>query len=373
MSTKAQRFTGGPPTATPRGGKAFTLLELIGVLAIVAILAAALVPNVIRQVDQAAWTKETADLKAMGEALELSIRNHKTVPDFTNLPAVIAREMALPVGGVSHTPRGYARAFLVDPNLRIDGAILPFTQTAAGAARPVSARLMFVSSYAGGLPVGSGIPTSAEFNAIWDAPENGVPSTWTSWAGKGDELRIRRLNLEPLFHRLVLVNRDANGAARYAIDSTNSIALLAGAASLDAWFLDGSVVGLHYSNGVVATKFLLDRDMSFVFEQGQWRGWIGPGDPYYSIADEFNLEAGLFLNAATSPRNRGGASQNGVLVAMYVFMMDYALWAEQCPRFSRHGLGGGTLTVPEYLILDSIGKNESGGILDSASEDLIAR
>jgi hypothetical protein len=56
---------------------------------------------------------------------------------------------------------------------------------------------------------------------------------------------------------------------------------------------------------------------------------------------------------------------------MYVFMFDYALWAEQCPHFSRHGLGGNISSVPEYAILDALGKNQAGGILFDASEDLL--
>src|SRR6266540_501066 len=44
---------------------AFSLIEMIGVLAVIAILAAALVPNVIRRMDIAARQRETSDLKVM--------------------------------------------------------------------------------------------------------------------------------------------------------------------------------------------------------------------------------------------------------------------------------------------------------------------
>ena len=87
-------------------------------------------------------------------------------------------------------------------------------------------------------------------------------------------------------------------------------------------------------------------------------------------SDAFVREALEFLGSDWNSKAKGGASQTGVLVAMYVFMFDYALWAEECPNFSRHGLGN-TLQVPEYTILDALAKNQAGGILYDASQNLL--
>src|SRR5439155_18465990 len=46
----------------------FTLIEMIGVLGVIAILAAVMAPSVIRRVDRAAWTKETADLNSIADS-----------------------------------------------------------------------------------------------------------------------------------------------------------------------------------------------------------------------------------------------------------------------------------------------------------------
>src|SRR6266540_2609307 len=53
--------------------RAFSLIELIGVLAVIAILAAALVPALIRQMDKIAGDQESAALKSFSDALQQSI------------------------------------------------------------------------------------------------------------------------------------------------------------------------------------------------------------------------------------------------------------------------------------------------------------
>src|SRR5437899_5098012 len=57
----------------------WTLIESIAVMAVLAILAALVAPSVIKRVDRAAWTKETADLNAIGDALTQSILRTKSV------------------------------------------------------------------------------------------------------------------------------------------------------------------------------------------------------------------------------------------------------------------------------------------------------
>jgi hypothetical protein len=258
---------------------------------------------------------------------------------------------------------------------------LPFTQTAAGSVPPVSARVILVSSLTQPLPVATGVPSSAVFDSIWAAGENAVPAGWGTYNGTGEELRIRRINLGPLFHRLMLIDRDSDTVdpgyqpPLFSIDSPDTFEVASGAAGHDALYLDGTVVGLHSAGGALHTRYVQKRDISFVFERGLWRGWIGPGNPTFDASDEFVAEAVAFLGSDWNANARRGASQTGVLVTMYVFMFDYALWAEECPNFSTHGAPGGAnvQNVPEYAVLDSLGKNQAGGILYGASLDLLDR
>src|SRR6266508_4265734 len=71
---------GGAPR---KGQRAFSLIELTGVLAVVAILAAALVPALIRQLDRIAGEQETAALKSFGDALQQGILRKRYVPGAT--------------------------------------------------------------------------------------------------------------------------------------------------------------------------------------------------------------------------------------------------------------------------------------------------
>jgi prepilin-type N-terminal cleavage/methylation domain-containing protein len=379
------------PSPLPnRGQGGFTMIEMIGVLALVAILAAVMMPSVIKQVDQAAWTRETSDLNELAQALERSVVRAKTVPNVAGIPAAIANELAMPLNGITTNPRGRARAFLMDPNMRINGlkpsnesalGTLPYVQDEDGASAPISARVLIVSSLMDALPVTSGVPTTqAAFDNIWDAGENEVPAGWT-WTGRGEDLRIRRINLGPKFHRLMLIDRDSNTVDPYylpplfSIDTTDLEPVPAGAAGYNAFYLDGTMVGLHASEGALHARHVLNNDISFVFEKGLWRGWIGPGTPTLNVSDEFLEEALAFLGSDWNLKSNKGASQNGVLVAMYVFMFNYTLWAELCPHFSRHGAVGGQnlQQVPEYAILEALaGAAPGDGILTGASKDLLS-
>src|SRR5438477_1564208 len=62
---------------------AFSLIELIGVLAVMAILAGALVPALIRQMDKVAGDQESAALKSFGDALQQSIMRNRSIPTDT--------------------------------------------------------------------------------------------------------------------------------------------------------------------------------------------------------------------------------------------------------------------------------------------------
>ena len=54
-----------------RGAAGFTLIEMIGVLAIMAVLASVLVPNVLHTLDRAALSAEATTLANLGEQTKL--------------------------------------------------------------------------------------------------------------------------------------------------------------------------------------------------------------------------------------------------------------------------------------------------------------
>src|SRR5882724_9619800 len=99
-----------PPTA-PSLRSAFSLIEMIGVLAVIAILAAALVPNVIRRMEIAAWQTEASDLKVMADGLVKTILTDKQIPASTDIATKVATYLNMSINQVTNTPRRFARAF----------------------------------------------------------------------------------------------------------------------------------------------------------------------------------------------------------------------------------------------------------------------
>src|ERR1035441_9394685 len=104
---------------------------------------------------------------------------------------------------------------------------------------------MIVSTVAGPpLPVSSG--QSSSFDTIWNTPLRAKPSTWTAWTGRGEDLVIQRINLDPLFCRVILSPIDWTSSGSFAI--TNGIVsttTTVASVPSDTWCLQGSVLSLY--------------------------------------------------------------------------------------------------------------------------------
>src|SRR5262245_23178464 len=98
---------------------ALTLIEMIGILAVIALLAATLVPSFVRQLDRVAADQERVALKTLGDALQRSILRHRYVPGAGDWSAAIAAEAGLNTSAVTVNARNRTRYFLIDPNLRL--------------------------------------------------------------------------------------------------------------------------------------------------------------------------------------------------------------------------------------------------------------
>src|ERR1043165_8905807 len=136
--------------------RAFSLIELIGVLAVIAILAAVAVPSLIRQMDRIAGEQESAALKSFGDALQQGIMRKRYVPNATDWATNIAAELGVDVANVlTNQARRQPRFFLIDPAWTIGTTVAgqSYTQTSAGSTnRPTSPRMMLVSSIGRALP-----------------------------------------------------------------------------------------------------------------------------------------------------------------------------------------------------------------------------
>jgi prepilin-type N-terminal cleavage/methylation domain-containing protein len=339
----------------------FTLVEVIGVLAVIAIVACMAIPVVVKQVDQAAWTKEYNDLSAISNALVLqSIRGH-TIPDSsagaTGWGQAAGTWLDRPVSQITNNLRHFQRSFRVDPN---SGLTLPYNQNNNGNLgqlnAPTNSRVIIVSTLAGTdppYPSGSTL-SGTDFQAIWDTPERAPPQTSLKWTMSGEDICIQRINLEPTFHRLILVNRDTNGAATFSINSATPTAVPNNGTNWSAYYFDGSIVSLCDAQGInIMTRYVLTRDISFVFESGSWLGQVTGEPPSNAQAMGFSLSANVLLQTVPidSQWLAVAALQN-----LTSILNEYAAWANECPmHFSWHGNASPTLTIEYQWLTNNIG------------------
>ena len=354
-----------PPLETqPRadGRRAATLVEMIAVVAILAILAAALLPRLIKRIDTATRAQEAAHLAAIRDGLLLKVLRTATIPDYTTWQAAAADWSRLPVSQIATNGRRYARLYF-----RQTGptpASLPYAQTNTGTTKPGNLRGIVVSTLAGDrfnaancpAPAG-GVLSDSDFNTLWNTPEGGRPTAglWANWNGLGEDFLAQRIEYAPLFHHLILVNRDTN-SPWFTINGSSEIAVPNNPGNnlgWDSYYLDSAIVALCDTNKTVETRLVLTRDLSFVFEKGYWRVEIMGLRTGNSAADDFADQAGSFLAAPWVSTAAKGADQQSAVVCMYSFMYTYTLWANQWPHFPSHGISS-QVQVPEYLMLDAV-------------------
>src|ERR1043165_7301415 len=174
--------------------RAFSLIEMIGVMTVIAILALALATVVIKHLDRLAAEKETTQLKTLAEGFRQGVIKTKIIPNQAAWYSLIATNLGLHTNQVLLNDRRFARVFLIDPALRVgqgqwDAATnsdntLTYTQNQSppgsqitdgfgNVIAPYSPRVMILSSLSVKLPTNivSGVASSATFSNIWNAAE----------------------------------------------------------------------------------------------------------------------------------------------------------------------------------------------------------
>jgi len=257
-----------PPTGEAAG---FTLIEMIGVLAIMAVLASVLVPNVLHSLDRAAISAEATTLAALGGQAKLYLQVNGILPTPANWTTAIGSLADNAPTAIATNRRAMARVYLVDP-----------------AANPAP-RVMLLSSMRAGLalPVAANITTAAQFQSLWQTADNAVPTNaswggWNAWsavANSGDYLLIARVNLQPIYNtdlKSVTLSLNNRGAATASYNlvlpngtSQNAVNVVAGGNAVLAGLLPrtrlnlyraASGVTLNYTYVVNATGRTFDFD-----------------------------------------------------------------------------------------------------------------
>jgi type II secretory pathway pseudopilin PulG len=324
--------------------EAFTLIELIGVLAVIAILAAIIVPNLLHQLDLAVGQQEVATLQGFATRLQSSILRNSYIPGKNDWATNIAAEFGIDAGDVATNSRGLPRVFLIDPAIQLNAAgasALPYTQPTNGSTNlPVSPRLMILSTIGTPLPanVVSGVPAvSNDFAAIWNTADGTPPTNATgfsSWtAVNASDLKIQRINLSPLFVYLVLStypysSPGSNGL--YIINpATSSVTNTTPYGGVTGYYLQNTTLRLiNAPSNTVDSDQILVQNSSFVFNLGVWRNTIYNGSsPMGSAYFDFNSIAAGFLAAPANSNALSGATQARVTQDMINYLNAYDAWA----------------------------------------------
>jgi general secretion pathway protein G len=111
-----KQFRDDPASRSIRDSEAgLTLVEMIVVLAIIALVAALIVPNVIGRPDQARVTVATTDLKTIGAALKMYRLDNGDYPTTAQGLAALAKAPTTPPLARAWAAGGYLEQVPVDP------------------------------------------------------------------------------------------------------------------------------------------------------------------------------------------------------------------------------------------------------------------
>ena len=336
------------PFLRSEGVYAWTLIELIGIMAVLAILAAVLLPALIKETDKSVTDQEKAILTSLADAFQQYVLDTRVVPDQTTWYAAVATKLGLGTNDILYNVRQQAhlqqRVFLIDPTLHLGSttAGLPYSQTnfvASGVNPPIlpqNPRIMIVSSLGRALPsaVASGVFSIGHpeyFADLWNVADGSVPAdgAWTGWSGNASDVVVQRINLAPLFVHLLVGTYHSPSGGAYNIDGVSPVPVPLGA--VDGYYIQGSVLGLY--NGpspyTANTQQILTRDSSFLLQNGIWVGSLSGSSMAGGILNIGDVVQ-QFLSAPANVNAQNGNAQQVLVVSnMLTYMSNYNVWASQ--------------------------------------------
>jgi prepilin-type N-terminal cleavage/methylation domain-containing protein len=241
----------------PRSSQGFTLVELIGVLAIMAILASFIAPNVINQLRSTRRDAEDQQLANIAQGIELYIRQTRSFP--ATLPALSPDYVPTSSGQLTNNANGFLRYYFVHPTL---GSYI--NSTGADPTTLADSRFILITNLTQN--ANPTITTDAEFETWWNTDETGTP-----------DLKIHRRHVSHLFHLLSL-SADGPGGS-YAIDNGTSVDSSGGIlAAHTGYHITGTTVALDEANvfSTAENQFVMTAEAGYQFDPdctsgSQWR------------------------------------------------------------------------------------------------------
>lgn len=344
-----------------RRGTAYSLLEMIIVLAVISILVAALLPSFIRHLDRVAGEREEETLRKLAKGFRDGVMVRKVIPDASGWAAHVAGQLGMETGNVLTNARRHARVFLIDPAIHVGvtnaSPRLPYVQTAVGSRipgvnsifnPPVSPRFLILSTISTPLPntLASGVGATSGANAftsLWATADGAVPAGWTF--ARGDDLKIQRIDCADLFVQLVLRNRDWTNPPSYSVDGSSRVTVPNGVLT-NMYLIRGSDVRLFNNDLTMEYSELMQFSGTFEY---YFATWLSPGvGKGITEPGPMDLERAmkLFMSADPNIYAQQGVTQAAVSNAMVNYMSNFIVWRDGSPRYDGQFQGGGTPPKP---------------------------
>ena len=262
-------------TSVSREKVGFSLIEIIGVLSIVAILSAVLAPNILKSIDRAKVAGESDNLRVLGDQIKLYLRENNALPTPSNLADQLSLYSDLNADAIANNRQNVARSFIRDRST------LPVV------------RILILSSMRNGLnlPVEANIGTVA-FDEIWNTAAGQIPPAsswggWNSWSSvevARDYLVIQRVNLQTVYQTDLLtytvsLNNISSVECSYNIVSADgssipAVDLHGNSTQSLTGFMKGDRINLYRSsNGAnLGYSYVVSvSGMTFDFDGSAWR------------------------------------------------------------------------------------------------------
>jgi type II secretory pathway pseudopilin PulG len=304
------------------------MIETVGVMAVIVLLAAIVAENVVSKIKVAKRDSESTSLSNIADALKQSITRNKVVPGPANWHQMAASQLSISLDNVTNTLDDTPRTLLFDPAFRVgtnSSQTVPYTQSRDGSLQPVNARVILISSLQS--PLSPITNSSATFSNIWNTPPNGIPAGWpVSWALRSNDLKILRMDWSSLFHHVVLENLDMYHAAPYSVETTNNLTTVPAGGRRDFWLIHSSALNFHGNDNSVQGREYITTDVSYVYENGRWGRYI-----YYGqnrALGAFGQMVDAFLAAQPPPSPKFYANQQSVVDDMFNLLFYMGLWSQ---------------------------------------------
>jgi prepilin-type N-terminal cleavage/methylation domain-containing protein len=324
----------------------FSLIEMIVVLAILAIVLTTVAVSFVKRMDRIVNQRETANLKKMGAAFKRSVEVSRYVPSAGTWVDTLATQLGWQAAQVSMNERQNPRVLLIDPFMQVGtpsvgGPTLPYSQPIGGSIvtngsgaviRPPNSRFMIISTTGSPLPAGlvSGVGATNganSFNNIWGTADGVVPTGWTF--ANGNDLKIARIDLSDLFLPITLWNYDSTRTPFYGIDAipTNSVSYTV-ATPPPMYLIRGTELRLYGAAGLQYAEVIYTSH-DFRFELGAWTTTAAlgrsAGTPF---GKDLQRALDLFMRAPANPRARSGATAVAVRENMMAYMNAFVAWRD---------------------------------------------